>query len=257
MSSTDLKKEIQEYWYILKWSPTSFISGHEGKNALLFRDIAKPGLMQDITHLVGSALISTIKLTNMLAKKTLNRKMKRNASEAPFLLLITFGTPKYAGEEEEIIRACMRSGINIIIFYVVKNVIMENGASSPVHLLPNLSCYIKTLFFGLKEITVGMRYFFSSNPKKRRLFASIAGSIHPYLFNKIVAKSIINIFGKPKAVLSLCPFAPASIAMIESFKESMILTLGIRTQSTSYAMEHLVINSDILFAKSEYEKKNI
>lgn len=249
-----LDDEINKYFSIIHWSAVSFITEHDGRNSSIFRNYLVPSIWQDIIYGLRSFLGNTIKQAIKFFKSFAQSKIKPIAVKAPYIILITFGTSKYAGEEDQITEACQRSKINIIKIYPNKGFLCVGNPVTSFGSLLKSSDYIRTIVFGIKKAFGGLRYLFCGDPKARSLFASVVGSIQGYHLNTIIAKRLIEYYGRPQLALSLCPFAPASVAMIEYFKLSDILTAGIRTQSTSLSLEHLVINTQVLFAKSRHEK---
>lgn len=250
----NFEKEISKYWHVIHWNAVSFLTGHDGRNSRLLRDDFAPDLIQDIVYGFRSTFISTAKLLKEIVLCFLKRKIRLSKNRQPYLILITLDSPKYAGEKQKILEACARNKLNVLIIYPGQGFSESGIFIMPFNLILVLTDYLNAIKSGFREIISGVRFFFSGDRKLRSLFVSTIASIQPYFLNKAIAQSLVHCYGKPQLVLSLCPFSSASIAMIEYFKNNDIFTAGIRTQTTSFSLEHLVINTEVLFVKSLYEK---
>jgi len=173
------------------------------------------------------------------------------------LLLITIGSVKYATEEKEIKEVSLKEGLQIRTVHVSgdKNILSDGEQMSMDSLLTEKD-YI---FAHMKWLANVFRYIyklFSKDKKCRSLFVNVIPSIRQFYIYHVFARRIINNFGHPILFFSLCPSSQMSIVFADHMKSCNVLTAGIRTQTTSYALEHMAINTDILFCKSFHEKNS-
>lgn len=254
MNKISTEDEVIKYWHVIRWNAASFLSGHDGRNSRLFRNDIARNLLQDAAYGFRSTITSTIKLLREPLLHLPHRRTRYIDMQEPYILLITLGSPKYADEERKILEACERNKLKILVIYPRIGFSESNATVNSFRDVLALKDYFCAMKRGLREIFSGVRFFISGDTKLRSLFVSAIASIQPYYLSHIMAKRIVDCYGKPQLALTLCPFSAVSVAMIDYLKSAGITTASIRTQTTSNSVEHFVINSEILFYKSRYEK---
>jgi hypothetical protein len=244
------------YWDIIRWDAAQFLSVHTGYASELYHDQVHPSLVQDVVRGLRSTIGGSLHLLRDFALSCLRRRSGGSASEDKYLLLITPGGSKYAGEEREIVRECRGRGLTTRTVYVIESVgdSMDGGALS-VRALLTPGDYARAWCGWVFEVAKGLRWYASRDRKARSLFAAAIFGLRQHHAKVVFARRIILRYSKPCVVLSLAPTSAASVTIVESMKSEGVVTAGIRTQTTSAHEEHLAINTDILFCKSIPEKQ--
>ena len=255
MEQTQGVKNIK-YWEIIHWDATSFLTQHDEYNAHVYYDKITPSIIRSVILLFRSIFGGIIYFLQAIILSFIKPDKTEVLGKNKYLLLITNGTAKYASEEREIIEACLRKKLGIIILYPNEVVgVVKVGKSTLLMSVMNSKDYAWALFNWIINLFKGFNNLFSGDKKRRNLFVSSVFSIRKYFINIALVRRIKNIYGKPIAVLSLCPSVGMSTAIIKYMKRADVITAGIRTQSTSRTIEHISINTDVLFCKSFYERK--
>lgn len=243
------------YGEIIHWDATAFLTLHDGYHSRVYHEWSRPTLVQDVGLWIRSVWGGLARFTLAIARSFLRRRTELPAIPRPYALLITTGTAKYAGEEREIADACAKRGLGLLRIYPGKGIGgLHGGSTVPLDSILNAGDQAGAMKNWLGIVLRGSRYMFSRDPKRRSLFAASIFSIRHYCTYASVARRIVVVKGLPRAVLSLCPTAGISVAIVDSMKEAGVTTAGIRTQTTSRHAEHLAINVDLLFCKGRHER---
>jgi hypothetical protein len=99
------------------------------------------------------------------------------------------------------------------------------------------------------------KWWLGRDRKARSLSAVAIHGIRQYYLDLAFARRIDQVYGRPRAVLSLAPWSDTSVAMVDTMKARGVATWGIRTQTTVDIEEHLAINADFLFCKGIWERR--
>ncbi len=245
-----------KYWDIIHWDATSFLTIHDRYASRIYHDKLRPNLARDLRYGARGLIGGVIRFLQGIVVSLRGRTPARRSFRHPYVLLITIGTAKYAGEEQEIVNACARTGLRVFVLHVSsrKGNLPDDGQLTLDSELTPVD-YFWALSRWLWEVFRGLRACFWQDRKARSLFFASIYCIRHYFTNVAVARRILADYGMPLWALSLCPSAAMSRAIIGHVRDRGVVTAGIRTQTTSYALEHLGINSEILFCKSEHERQ--
>jgi hypothetical protein len=244
------------YWGIIRRDAVQFLSVHSGYGSELYHDQVHPSLGQDLVRGLRSTIGGGLQLLRGFAWSCLRTRSGGSASEDKYLLLITPGGSKYAGEEREIVQECRARGIATRTVYVIESTggSMDSGALS-VRTLLTPGDYARVWLSWVLEVATGLHWYASRDRKARSLFAASIFGLRQHHTKVAFARRILLEYGKACAVLSLAPTSAASVTIVEFMKTEGVATAGIRTQTTSAHQEHLAINTDVLFCKSIPEKR--
>ena len=244
-----------KYGELIHWDATSFLTLHDGYNSQVYHGIIGPTLLQNGCLWLRGVLGGLGRFSEALAGSLLRRRPVDTTVSCPYLLLVATGTAKYASEEREIVAACEKRGLGVLRVYPGKGGgVSSTGPVLPVHSVLRTGDHARALANWSWAVLRGTRHLFSRDPMRRSLFAASILSIRQYFAYVGLARRIAANHGLPRAVLSLCPTAAMSVAIVASLKEAGVLTAGIRTQTTSSHAEHLAINAAILFCKGVHER---
>jgi len=253
------KKIPIKYWDIIHWDAASFLTNHDRYNSRLYYNKIKSNLFIDIILLfrgiLGGIFRFMQEIINALFQNYSHNNNNNILGNQQYILLITNGTIKYASEEDDIIATCNKKGIILLIIYPGKSVNIIHKDQSKIlcsifRPIDYVRPIIEWVFKGINK----SHYLFSREKKLRSLFIASIPLIRNYFVNFALAKRIFSIHGLPRAVLSLSSFTCASVAIVDYMKSKGVFTASIRTQSTTFALEHLSINTDVLFCKSLHER---
>jgi hypothetical protein len=173
----------------------------------------------------------------------------------PYLLLITPGTDKFTGEEQQVRKACERKGLRVLAAYSAEGTLgSEPGAGLTAEQLLSASDYCWVLRKWLVHLLKGCRWCFSRDRKTRGLFVAAIPGIRHHWTSLAFGRRLCATYGRPHAVLSLEPWSTTSVSMVDYMKANHVYTGGIRTQTTMDRDEHIIINTDVLFCKSVWER---
>lgn len=245
----------KKYWPIIHWDATCYLTDHDGYRSQLFHDKIAPNLARDLISAVRGSLGGVIRFLQAFVRSFVRRGQTPNAAHQQYVLLISVGTSKYAGEEQEIIEACGRGRLGTLLLRVdSRNGMFREMDQFSLDSMLHPSDYIGALWRWSCDVFRGRKWFFGCGGKSRSLFVSSIYSMRHYAVDVALSRRILSDYGTPLWSLSLCPSSSMSRAVFEHFKTRGILTAGVRTQATSYGVENLAINTDILFCKSAHEK---
>lgn len=249
--------EAREYWHVIRWDATSFLSMHEGRNSRLFYDKITSSFVCDVTLFLRAIVGKIARSTREIFSFMIWRRHPRPRRRVPYLLLIAPGIEKYQNEECVLIEACRARGI--VVKAVHSGSELDN-CFNDVELLSMTSMvtprdYLWALSIWIWKVIRGLFQCCTGNRKHRNLFVAAIPGMWEYYRNYFFGRRIIADHGLPRLVFSLLPSSRLSIAVIDCMKERGVLTAAIRTQTTSRMVEHLVINADMLFCKSSHEKR--
>ena len=256
MGTQQGKKNIK-YWDIIHWDIASFTSRQGGYGSCIYNNVIQPSIVRDLLMLIRGIIGGIIRFLQEIIQSFKKGIQEDIYHKELYLMLITLGSEKYASEESEIIAACQKKGIDILIIYNDNFCRVSTTGKSVV--LPLLSvCRKRDIAVALVRwfvIVIHESYNFSSNDRKKRsLFVASIPFIRQYIIYTVIARQIVSIFGNPFIALNLCTFAGWSSAIISYLKERQVLSAGIRTQATTWDIENLATNTDILFCKSLHER---
>ena len=99
------------------------------------------------------------------------------------------------------------------------------------------------------------RWWVARDRKARSLAAAAISGIREYYLDLVFARRIDEVYGRPRAVLTLTPWSSTSVAIVDTMKARGVATWATRTQTTIDIDEHLAINTDFLFCKSTWERR--
>jgi hypothetical protein len=250
-----LKNNLNKYWDLIKWDPACFLTLHEGYRPGVYYDKIKPSLLRDLILLTRSVFAGIIQLIHSIFKVHKFNNCKATIVNQPYLLLITNGTEKYASEEKEIAEYCLKNMIGIVTIYPDKVISTTyTGLSLNIEPFIKIYDYIWAFKYWILSI-ITQSYNIFREKKARSLFIASISLMRQYYIYTALSNRIIAIFGLPQGVLSLSTFSGRSVAVVDAMKKQGVFTAGLRTQTTTWAIEHLSINTDVLFCKSLSERK--
>jgi hypothetical protein len=240
---------------VIRWDPVGFLTLHDTDSSRIYHDRTTPTWFHDVICGFRGIAAGAVKLLAGAAR-SIPRRRVRTPSKQPYLLLITVGGAKYAGEERAVIESCRARSLAVRVVHTFSG--EDAGAAadvlSPSRLLRPWDC-LAALANWLGKLCVESRQFWTRDRKRRSLFADAISSMRQYYFHRAFADRVIAAYGCPRAVLSLLPSAPMSRSIVDRMKTAGVPTFGIRTQLVSRHLEHLAINTDVLLCKSIYERR--
>lgn len=248
-------KKTEKYWSIIHWDVTAFVSNHDGYNSKVFNDKIHPTIFEDVKLLIRNVFGGIIRFIQKLIQAALTYSRNRVFEKYKYCLVITVGGAKYASEEREITDSLKKNGFNVLIVNSgdgIRNSTTGTFLSTNSYL--TVANYVWAMVNWFINVIWGFHNVFSCDKKKRSLFVASISSIREYFITTALAKRIIAAHGIPLAIYSLCPSSQRSVAIVKYMKKNGVLTAGIRTQSTASMLEHIAINTEILFCKSINEK---
>jgi hypothetical protein len=251
----EFRQQARKYWQIIRWNATNFLTGHEGYASRLFRERIAPNLIADLAHVLRFVAGGMLRFLLGFSASLLRARSRESSRGQPYLLLITVGQPKYAWEERQMIEVCREKALGVRVAYTTP-ISDAQSDCRPLSIASALTPadHLRSLWMWMWELGRGLPGVLSRDARERSLrVATIPGIWHYYL-HVALARRIVEDHGKPLLVLSLLPSAAASVTVVEYMKAIGVLTASIRTQTTSQDIEHLAINSDILFYKSQHER---
>ena len=244
-----------KYWEIIHWDAVSFLTLHDGYNSKLYRGRISPTILQDAVLFFRRIFGGVFRFLQMITCSFVLRKQDVILSKRPYLLLITHGIVKYANEEREICESCIKKGLGVFKVYPSAGIcVSTTGQSVPVFSILMPVDYLRAMISWLREVFSCPKYLFSRDRKARSLFISAISAIRQHFVYVALTERIVAAHGVPEVMLSLCPGEATSVTIAGQLKKQGVFTAGMRTQTTSADIEHLAINTDILFCKSRNEK---
>ncbi|MEN6457563.1 MAG: hypothetical protein ABFC63_01420 [Thermoguttaceae bacterium] len=248
--------KARKYWNVIRWNPVAFLTIHDLDGSRIFHDRMQPTFFHDLLR--GFRAVAgnmTRALAGVLRPTPRPHTSRSSPTRQPYLLLITVGGPKYASEERAVVEACRAKGValRVIHMFFDQDPSANDLLLSPFALLHRCD-YLGALGRWLGRLVGNARHFVTCDRKQRSLFVAAISSMWQYYLHRAMANRIVADHGAPQAVFSLLPSAAMSRSIVERMKTYGVATYGIRTQTTSRNIEHLAINTDVLFCKSAREK---
>lgn len=247
---------LPRYWEIIRFNAADFLTLHPAYESRLYQGRIEPNAWRDLARGLRGILGGTIRMLQGFACSSVKWRSAALSSGGGYLLLVTIGGAKYAGEEREVVEACRRRGLAVRTVHVSQDsvgVAGENVLSIGSTLTRR--DYAQALVNWLGAVFVGLRWCLSSDSMKRSLFVASIPALRAYKTFQLFARRIVSTYGTPTLVLSLAPWTAVSVALVDHMKGCGVLTAGVRTQTTYAEAEHVAINTDILFCKSLSERR--
>lgn len=253
MRSTRSTEHVQvgiSYWDIIRFDPTSFLTVHSNQASRLYHDFEPPSATADLVRLSRALVVGTVRLLAGCASKQPRRR--GNGPRGGHMLLLSVGGAKYASEVRVISEECAKRGLLV----TVVDINSLHAGSRDVEGSWGLSRldHLRVLSRWLGEVVALMGSSFSSDAKRRALFASAVPGIRDYHLWKQGAYRFARSVGAPRGLISLAPSSVASRAIVDCMRSLGVPSAGLRTQTTSAELEFAGINTDLLFYKSDHER---
>jgi hypothetical protein len=248
------RDQARKYWHVIHWDATRFITGQRDSSSRLLHDTINRSLTEDSWRLLRSLVVGLARTLLELSVSLLRGRSPDPSPRQPYVLLLSAGGPKYAYEERQVIEACGRKALAVRTAYPAgrSGVSPDWGALTTGSILTSAD-RARAVCNWLLETVHRLPWFFGRDTKQRSLFVAVIPDIRRYYLDVAFAHRIVAKMGAPRFVFSLLPSLASSVAVVEQMKRLAVLTASIRTQTTSKDIEHLVINTDILFCKSPHE----
>jgi hypothetical protein len=249
-------RHVPEYWDIIRCDSTRFLSSHLGYESRLYHGEIEPDLVRDVYQFARAVAAGMARILQGFISSVSRRRRVAPPSREDFLLLITVGGPKYAGEERQISEACRSRGLRVRTVYLLSE--SEGGPPAGSSLTTSAltpSDYARALVSWLWRAGRGSGHLFSSDAQKRSLFVASMNGIRQDCILTRFAHRVVATFGRPRLVLSLAPTAAVSVTLVEYMKRQGVLTASMRTQTTHAEPELFAINTEILFCKGRHERR--
>ena len=254
MNSRAKLGDYPQYWEIIQCNAAGFLTLNPTYESRLYRGTIRPSVKRDAVRGLRGGLGGTMRSLQGLVFSCL-RFSAADSKASAYLLLITFGGTKYAGEESEILEACHRRGV--VVRTVHLDHAPDNTADDSVVAISSIlrpGDHIRILLGWLGAVARKSRFLVGRDAMARSLFIASIPALRQSEAFRVLARRIVLNLGEPTAVLSLAPWTLPSGALVEYLKGRGVPTAGIRTQTTHPELEHLSINTDILFCKSVWER---
>ncbi|MCE5267711.1 MAG: hypothetical protein LLG00_07485 [Planctomycetaceae bacterium] len=250
------KAEAAKYWPTIRWDATAFLTMHDGRQSRLFYDKISSSLRQDAVLALRGIAGRLAQSAKGFISAVWQPRPSRRRAESAYLLLVAPGNSKYASEEQSVIEACHAKGLAVKAIHMNPTSDTHLDTETlPIGSMMTAWDHVRVLGGWLRGLARGLPGCILGGRKRRSLYVAAIPGMWDYLRNIRLAERIAADVGRPRAVLSLLPSAPISIAIVECMKNHGVLTAAIRTQTTSRNIEHLVINTDVLFCKSPSERR--
>ena len=244
-----------EYWQIIRWDAGDFLSLHDGKNSRLYYDKDSLSLGEELFYGFRAVLGGAIRVCQGVFRSIWRRPRRPSLGEQSYVLLITIGAAKYASEEREFVEASRRRSLEILTIHLSGEAGYagtSNSLSVETYLKPVDHLWMLVRWWS--ELISSSRLLVSLDAKQRALYVCAIPAIRHFCSHQALARRIVADHGLPRLVFSLCPGAAPSVAVVEYMKGRGVPTAGIRTQATGCSLEHIAINTEVLFCKSEFER---
>jgi hypothetical protein len=244
-----------KYWQIIRWDATGFLTLHDQTSSRIYYDRDTPAAANTLFNGCRATLGGVVRFVQGFLRSSWRPLPHIPAIGSPYLLLITAGTAKYASEEREIVEACNQQGLGVLRVKPSGDAgLSADGSLSVASCLRPLD-YLRALSRWLQELFSSIPLVLTRDAKQRALYSSAIPAIRQFFMYEILGRRIVDDNGLPRLVLSICPGAAPSVALVEHMKKRGVVTAGARTQTTWCNLEHLAINTDILFYKSSFERR--
>jgi hypothetical protein len=244
------------YWEIIRFDAANFLATHASRQAEIYHDRRQPGLGEDLRFGLRSIAAGVVRQLQGAVRAMGRSEPPRRRRLQPYLLLIAPRDGRYAREEREVSEACAARGMPIVRVLSDSREV-QHDEPRPVSLPEVLTArdHVRVLGLWLRDAVHLGKWWLGRDRKARSLSAVAIHGLRQYYLDLAFARRIDEVYGRPRAVLSLAPWSDTSVAIVDTMKARGVATWGIRTQTTVDIQEHLAINVDFLFCKGIWERR--
>jgi hypothetical protein len=250
------RDEVKRYWRCIEWDPGSFLTLHDGRRSRIFHQRLTTSWPSSIANALTQFGRVVFRATRLFVRAAIRRRQLAPPPQLPFAVVACVGTEKYRYGEEALADAIARHGLVPLLLTPQEGKARDAGHYAVVP-EENLECVDiagASIDFGREILSAAPTWLAASDPLQRALAIDVITSIFGYFVYRRFFDRLTRDFGLPQFVISVMPTGLMSRCLASSMKDHGVPTAGIRTQTTSQSLEHLAINSEILFCKSRFEE---
>lgn len=252
-----IQRKVERYWSCIEWDPGSFLTLHDGRRPRLFHQELTTSLPASVTRALTQFGRVVFRAARLVVRAAIRRRPLPSSPQRPFAVIACVGTDKYRYEEEALADAFVLQGLVPVLFAPQEGKVRASGHNSiaPEEQLRWVDIARASLDFVRGVLSAAPCLLSAGDPLRRALAVESISSIFPYCVHRRFFDLFVRDFGLPQFVISLMPAGLMSRCLISSMRRHGIPTAGIRSQTTSQSLEHLAINTEILFCKSKFEEE--